>query len=193
MRKRYEFLWGCKKGRGDIQHIQCQIKRKTFNKRTKTEWYRDLLWKQVKWESNTRVCKCYEMRWGLRAYWGAGGLVRTWLQLMCCATRCLLSLNFGQGFRGSDEEFKGQSMAVSDWGTYMKFGTYIYRNRAYCIRVTRIGHISGLGFRDQKIEQGEWKCEVEWKHETKWSSETWNAGGNGVRGWMSKQSKHDDK
>ena len=31
-----------------------------------------------------------------------------------------------QGFRGSDEEFEGQSMSISDWGTYMRFGTYKY-------------------------------------------------------------------
>ena len=48
--------------------------------------------------------------------------MRTWLQLMCCATRRLLSLNFGEGFRGLDDEFEGQSMSISDWGAYMKFG-----------------------------------------------------------------------
>ena len=61
------------------------------------------------------------------------------------------------------------------------------------IRVTRIGHISGLGFGDQKIEQGGWKCKVERKHETKRGLGTWNAGGNRIHGWMSKRSKHDDE
>ena len=50
---------------------------------------------------------------------------------MCCATRHLLSLNFGNGFGGSDDEFEGQSMSISDWGTYMKFRTYLYQGRAY--------------------------------------------------------------
>ena len=68
----------------------------------------------------------------------------------------------------------------------------IYIRTGY-IRVMRIGHISGLGFRDQKIEQGGQKCEVEWKHETKQSSETWNVGGNRIWGWMSKWSKHVDE
>ena len=58
-------------------------------------------------------------------------MVRTWLQLMCCTTRHLLSLNFGNWFGGSDDEFEGQSMSISDWGTYMKFGTYLYQDRAY--------------------------------------------------------------
>ena len=50
---------------------------------------------------------------------------------MCCATGHLLSSNFRNGFGGSDDEFEGQSMLISDWGTYMKFGTYIYQERAY--------------------------------------------------------------
>ena len=75
--------------------------------------------------------QCYETRWGPRAYRGAGCSARTWLQLMCCTTRCLLSSNVGCGFGGLDEEFGGQPMLISDWGTYMKFGMYIYRKRAY--------------------------------------------------------------
>ena len=93
-------------------------------------------------------------------------------------------------FRGSDEEFKGQSMSISDWGTYMRFGMYKYwrescqgsRNRAY-IR---------FGVWGSEIEQGEWKCEVKQKHETKWSSETWNVTGNGIQGQMSKWNNHDN-
>ena len=61
---------------------------------------------------------------------------------MCCATRHLLSSNFRDGFGGSDDEFEGQSMLISDWGTYMKFRMYLYWERAYqgnkdqaCIRV----------------------------------------------------------
>ena len=58
-----------------------------------------------------------------------------------------------QGFRGLDDEFKGQSMSISDRGTYMRFGMYKYRrgscqgsrNRAY-IRVRVQG---------SEIEQGE--------------------------------------
>ena len=50
---------------------------------------------------------------------------------MCYTTRCLLSLNFGKGFGGSDDEFEGQSILISDWGMYMKFGMYLYRERAY--------------------------------------------------------------
>ena len=76
---------------------------------------------------------CYEMRRGLRAYRGAGCLARTWLQLMCCTTRHLLSSNFRNRFRGLGDEFEGQSMLISNWGTYMKFGTYLYRERA-CVR-----------------------------------------------------------
>ena len=57
---------------------------------------------------------CYEMRRGLRAYRGAGCSARTGLQLMCCATGHLLSWNFRNGFGGSDDEFKGQSMLISD-------------------------------------------------------------------------------
>ena len=102
-------------------------------------------------------------------YRGVGSSARTGLQLMCCATGCLLSSNFGNGFGGSDDEFEGQSMSISDWGTYMKFGTYLYRERH--IRVTGIRHVSGSGFRDRKIEQGEQKCEVERKPETKRSSD----------------------
>ena len=77
------------------------------------------------------------------------------------------------GFGGSDEEFEGQSMSISDWGTYMRFGMYMYRrgscqgneNQAY-IRVRVWG---------TKIEQGGWKCKVKWKHERKWvqKHETW--------------------
>ena len=77
-----------------------------------------------------------------------------------------------RGFGGSDEEFEGQSMSISDWGTYMRFGMYKYRrescqgsgNWAY-IRVRVWG---------MEIEQGGQKCEVKWnmkqsevrKHET---------------------------
>ena len=55
---------------------------------------------------------------GPRAYRGSIFLARTWLQLMCCATRRLLSSNFGQEterrFGGLDSEFEGQSMSISD-------------------------------------------------------------------------------
>ena len=77
------------------------------------------------------VGTCYETRRGLRAYRGARCSARTWLQLMCCATRHLMSSIFGNGFGGSDDEFEGQSMSISDWGTYMKFGTYSYWEGAY--------------------------------------------------------------
>ena len=50
---------------------------------------------------------------------------------MCCATRRLLSSYFGEGFGGTDDEFKGQSILISDWGTYMKFRMYLYQERAY--------------------------------------------------------------
>ena len=43
---------------------------------------------------------CYELGDGLRAYQGSIFLARTRLQLMCCTTRHLLSLNFR---RGTDE------------------------------------------------------------------------------------------
>ena len=86
--------------------------------------------------------RCYEMRQGPRAYRGAGSSARTGLQLMCCATGRLLSSNFRNGFGGPDDEFKGQSMSISDWRTYMKSGTYLCQDRAYqgnedqaCIRV----------------------------------------------------------
>ena len=32
-----------------------------------------------------------------------------------------------RGFRGSDGEFEGQSMSISDWGAYMRIGTYKYQ------------------------------------------------------------------
>ena len=91
---------------------------------------------------------------------------------MCRATRHLLSSNFGNGFRGSDDEFggsddefEGQSMLISDWGTYMKFRTYLYWDRAYqgnedwaYIKV----RVWGTENRTRGM-----KCEVERKHETK--------------------------
>ena len=43
---------------------------------------------------------CYELGMELRVYRGSICSARTWLQLMCCATRRLLSSNFG---RGTDE------------------------------------------------------------------------------------------
>ena len=58
------------------------------------------------------------------------------------------------------------------------------------VRVTRIGHISGLGVRKTKMEQN---CKVKQKHETKRGLETWNTKGNIIWGWMSKWNNHDDK
>ena len=46
-----------------------------------------------------------------RVYRGSIFSARTWLQLMCCTTRHLLSSNFG---RGADE---GEVRMMSSWGT----------------------------------------------------------------------------
>ena len=58
-------------------------------------------WKERSWGKSYEhnESDCYETRRGPRAYQGAGCSVRTWLQLMCCATRHLLSSNFGNGWR----------------------------------------------------------------------------------------------
>ena len=85
---------------------------------------------------------------GPRAYQDSICLVRTQLQLMCCTTRHLLSSNFGQGTGKGSEVQTRSSMSISDWGTYMRFGTYMYQREH--IRVTRIGHMSGSGFGDWK-------------------------------------------
>ena len=110
--------------------------------------------------------------------------------LPCSVSVCLWIVSVFNRFGGSDDEFEGQSMLISDWGTYMRFGTYKYwrescqgsRNRAY-IRV---------GVRGTEIEQGELKCEVKRKHETKQSSQTWNVMGNRIQGQMSKRNNCDD-
>ena len=69
-------------------------------------------------EANQIPNAAVRARDGPRAYRGSIFSARTRLQLMCCATRCLLSSNFGreteQRFGGSDSEFEGQSMSISD-------------------------------------------------------------------------------
>ena len=98
----------------------------------------------------------------------------------------------------SDKGSEVQTMSSRDNQCWFQTEEHTWSSECICIRrghirVTRIGHISGSGFRDCKIEQGEQKCKVEQKHETKRGSDTRNAGGNRVQGWMSKQNKHDDE
>ena len=95
-----------------------------------------------------------------------------------------------RGFGGSDKEFEGQSMSISDWGTYMRFRTYKYR-RESCQGSENRAYIR-FRARGTEIEQGERKCEVKWKHETRRSLETWNMKRNGIWEWMSKWNNHDD-
>ena len=89
------------------------------------------------------------------------GSTRTQLKLWCFATRCSLVLNLdGWGFRRVWKVRmrrmgvqRGQSMSISDWGTYKKSSTYKYRKEHS--RVKGNGH----GFRhrsiETKIEQGD--------------------------------------
>ena len=88
-----------------------------------------------------------------------------------------------QRFGGLDEGFEGQSMSISDWGTYMRFGMYKYQ-RESCQGNRNWAYIR-VGVWGTEIEQGGWKCEVKRKHETNRSSETWNKGGMEFgEGWV---------
>ena len=64
-----------------------------------------------------------------------------------------------------DEEFRGQSMSISDWGTYMWFVTCMYQKRTYQGNENQAFIRAGVW--GMKIEQGERKCEVKQKHERK--------------------------
>ena len=50
-----------------------------------------------------------------------------------------------QGFGGLDDEFEGQSMSISDWGTYMRIGTYKYQREHIRVRKSGICQGQGLG------------------------------------------------
>ena len=86
-----------------------------------------------------------------------------------------------RGFRGLDKEFKGQSMSISDWGTYMRFGTYM-NQRGSCQGSENWAYI-GVGVRGNKNRTRGIKMQSK--------METWNMKGNVFQGWMSKQSDHD--
>ena len=129
------------------------------------------------------------------------GSMRMWLKLWCFATWCSLVLNLDwRGFRRVRRVRmrragvqRGQSMSISDWGTYKKLSTYKYWKEHS--RVEGNGHGFGQKSIGTKIEQGDvmWsKTERgsgfsvrngDWgrEHETKRISETWNTWGNGER------------
>ena len=79
------------------------------------------------------------------------GSTRTWLKLWCFTTRHSLVLNLdGQRFQRVQ---RGQSMLISDWGTYRKFWTYKYQE-GITGRVKGNGHRFGNKSIETKIEQG---------------------------------------
>ena len=95
---------------------------------------------------------CYKLGQGLRVYWESIFLVRTWLQLMCCATRGLLSSSFGQG---AVEHSEVQTRSSRDNQCQFQTEEHTWGSEHISIeeehvRVMRIGDMSGFGFREQK-------------------------------------------
>ena len=111
------------------------------------------------------------MRRGLRVYQGAGCSARTLGFSLCAApldTYCPRISDVGlevwmRSLKDNQCQFQTEEHTGSLEHIYIGIGH---------IRVTRIEHISGSGFRVQTIEQGEQKCEVKRKHETEQSLET---------------------
>ena len=136
---------------------------------------------------------CYELGWtkGVpRFYMFSEDLASAYMLRHQMSTVLKFQARDRRRFGGLDEEFEGQSMSISDWETYMRFGMYKYW-RESCQGNENWAHIR-VRVQGMEIEQGEWKCKVKQKHETKRSLETWNAKGDRIWGWMSKQSNCDD-
>ena len=91
------------------------------------------------------ICHTPDMLWagtGPREYWGSICLARTQLQLMCCATRCLLSSNFRQGAgKGSEVQMRSlrdnQCRFQTEEHTWGSERISIEENH---VRVVGIGH-----------------------------------------------------